>query len=204
MYLKSVFLPNMWYQRGWSFQAEVTIRIFWLKAMISTPKWSHVVKFNEKDIRSSHAMPSERWFCLGPLSQQLLWNSPFVWCKKNKRLWHLINTRWGIKCCRELSALVLLCLRIYSVGFTGSAQPLTNFPLVLYFQKNSIEQKAKCFSLKIKLYRERWESFNFLINKALYNVNSPCYGAVSRNENNSGPQTSWMFWWPFVRELFCH
>lgn len=75
--------PYMWYRRGRSIQTEVMRSVFWLNAIIPTPKvkscgeiqWGRGLLW----FHSVYIMPTGRWSCLGPLGLRLLWFIVEIW-----------------------------------------------------------------------------------------------------------------------------
>lgn len=75
--------PYMWYRRGRSIQTEVMRSVFWLNAIIPTPKmkscggiqWGRGLLW----FHSVYIMPTGRWSCLGPLGLRLLWIIIEMW-----------------------------------------------------------------------------------------------------------------------------
>lgn len=70
--------PYMWYRRGRSIQAEVMRSVFWLNAIIPTPKmkscggiqWGRGLLW----FHSVYIMPTGRWSCLGPVGAAVVMN----------------------------------------------------------------------------------------------------------------------------------
>ena len=75
--------PYMWYRRGRSIQTEVMRSVFWLNAIIPTPKMKSCGGIQQGRgllwFHSVYIMPTGRWFCLGPLWLRLLWIMAEMW-----------------------------------------------------------------------------------------------------------------------------
>lgn len=106
---------SMWYRRRSSSQTEVMRRLFWLDAIIPTPRmkscggilWGRGLLW----FQSVHRMPGGRWARQGALGCGCYETCGLVEvaaipvrCDQSESHSRLINTRWVIKFCYKMSA----------------------------------------------------------------------------------------------------